>query len=150
MEDIVKRLPTWLVLAIACYVAVLVSYAMFDNRRIDLWPPTIHSKGVSSDPASAKPARVPWVTIGAATPKLRAADCPARLPASLGLASAENIKPATWGDRERLWFGELRGNTVWLFCLQVGAATTVMVGAAGPEADSTKVAVDLLVNLVSQ
>jgi hypothetical protein len=33
MEGIVKKLPTWLILAIACYVAVLVSYAMFDNQR---------------------------------------------------------------------------------------------------------------------
>ena len=150
MEDIVKKLPTWLILAIACYVAVLVSYAMFDNRKIDLWPPTIHPKGVSSDPASAKPARAPWVSIGEATTKFPAADCPTRLPASLALASAENVHPATWGDRENLWFAELKGNTVWLGCRQVGAATAVMVGAAGPEADSTKVAVDLLVSLISK
>jgi len=150
MGDIVKKLPTWFILAIACYVAVLVSYAMFDNRQIDLWPPKIHPKGVSSDPASVKPARVPWVSIGAATPKFPAADCPARLPASLVLASAEKVKPATWGDSEGLWFGELKGNTVWLECRQVGAATVVMVGAAGPEADSTKVAVDLLVSLIAQ
>jgi len=150
MEDIVKRLPTWLVLAIACYVAVLVSYAMFDNRRIDLWPPTIHPKGVSSEPASPKHARVPWVSIDTATPKFTAADCPARLPASLSLASAENVKPATWGDRDGLWFGELKGNTVWLSCRQVGAATAVMVGAAGQEPDSTKGVVDLLVSLISK
>ena len=150
MEDIVKRLPTWFVLAIACYVAVLVSFAMFDNRQIDLWPPRIYAKGGSSDPASAKPARAPWVSIGAATPNFPAADCPARLPASLALASAENVKPATWGDSEGLWFAALKGNTVWLSCRQVGATTVVMVGAAGPEADSTKGAVDLLVGLVSR
>ena len=144
MEDIAKKLPTWFVLGIAIYVAVLLSIAMYDNRQIDFWPPSIHPKG------TAKPAGTPWVSIGAALPKFPAADCPARLPGALALASAEKVKPATWGDREGLWFGELRGNTVWLACRQEGAAMTVMVGAAGPEADSTKNAVDLLAGLVSK
>jgi hypothetical protein len=145
MEDILNRLPTWFFLAIACYVAVLLSFAMFDNRQIDLWPPRIHPKGVS-----AKPAGAPWVSIGAATPRFSGTNCPTRLPASLALASAVNVHPTTWGDRENLWFAELKGNTVWLGCRQVGSETAIIVGAAGPEADSTKVAVDLLVSLVSQ
>jgi hypothetical protein len=142
MEEILKKLPTWFILAIACYVAVLLSWAMFDNRKIDLWPPMIHPKGVGSG--------VPWVSIGAATPRFPGTDCPTRLPASLALASAVNVHPTTWGDRENLWFAELKGNTVWLGCRQVGSETAIIVGAAGPEADSTKVAVDLLVSLVSQ
>ena len=150
MEDIAKKLPTWFVLGIAVYVAVLLSIAMYDNRKIDFWPPSIHPKGTGSAPASATPASLPWVSIDAATPAFPLADCPVRLPASLNLASAEKVKPATWGDRDGLWFGELKGNTVWLGCRQVGAETVVMVGAAGPEADSTKGAVDLLVGLVSK
>ena len=146
MEDILKKLPARFILAVACYVAVLLSYAMFDNRKIELWPPAIYPKGAATD----KPAGLPWVTVGPATPKFSAAECPARLPASLVLASAESIHPATWGDPDRLWFGKVKGTTVWLYCLEAGAATTIMVGAAGPEADSTKNAVDLLVSLVSR
>jgi hypothetical protein len=150
MGDILKNLPNWVVLAIIGYVAVLLTIAMYDNRKVDFWPLSIHPKGTGSGPASATPARPPWVSIGAATPAFPLADCPARLPASLNLASAEKVKPATWGDSGGLWFGELKGNTVWLGCRQVGAETVVMVGAAGPEADSTKGAVDLLVGLVSR
>lgn len=91
-----------------------------------------------------------WVSIDIAKPKFPATDCPARLPVSLNIASAANVQPARWGDQSGLWFGELHENTVWLACTQIGAAPVVIVGAAGPASESTKSAVDLLVNLISK
>lgn len=37
-------IPRWMLFALLVYVAFLVSYAVFDNRRVDFWPPSIHPK----------------------------------------------------------------------------------------------------------
>jgi hypothetical protein len=149
MEHILKTLPTWLIILLACYVAVLVSYAVFDNRTVALWPPVIHSKDEPSDVGPTR-TRLPWVSLETVTPQFSTTECPVRLPASLGMASATNVKPATWGERGTLWFAELNGNTVWLFCPRIAATPVIIVGAAGKAPDSTKTAVDLLAGLISR
>jgi hypothetical protein len=148
MEAILKKLPNWLILAAACYVVLLVSYAVLDNRAVELWPPKIHAKDGSLGLASSEHTGRPWVSIETVTPKFSITDCPTRLPASLTMAHATNVHPAQWGGEEgMLWFGTLQGNTVWLSC-QPGPV--IMIGAAGPEPSSTKSAVDSLVSMISK
>jgi len=43
--DFLKSLPKWALMALAGYVAVLFTFAIFDGRRVDFWPPAIHQKG---------------------------------------------------------------------------------------------------------
>lgn len=42
--DVLKTLPKWLLVAIFVYVAILFSYAVYDNRSIELFPPRISAK----------------------------------------------------------------------------------------------------------
>jgi len=42
--EILKKLPQWAILLIAVYLAVLVSYAVYDGRKVDFIPPSIHPK----------------------------------------------------------------------------------------------------------
>ena len=39
-----KVLPKWLLIAIALYIAVLTSYAVYDNRSVEFFPPKIAAK----------------------------------------------------------------------------------------------------------
>jgi len=41
---LLRELPKWAIVAVLIYVAVLVSYSVYDNRRVDFWPPAIHSR----------------------------------------------------------------------------------------------------------
>jgi hypothetical protein len=42
--DVLKILPKWLLIAIFVYVAILLSYAVYDNRSVQLFPPSISAK----------------------------------------------------------------------------------------------------------
>jgi hypothetical protein len=44
MADFLKTLPKWLLVAIFVYVAILFSYAVYDNRSVQLFPPSISAK----------------------------------------------------------------------------------------------------------
>jgi hypothetical protein len=48
VERLLSAIPKWLIVAATVYVALLVSYAVFDNRQVEFWPPKIHSKGGDS------------------------------------------------------------------------------------------------------
>ncbi|MCW3480972.1 hypothetical protein OL229_15595 [Neisseriaceae bacterium JH1-16] len=143
MGEIIKKLPNWLILAAAVYIAVLASYAVFNNQTVEFWPPTIHAKDEASGPAAGKQPSVPWVSLGSAMASFPVTECSQRLPAALGRAQATGIHSATWGGEDGLlWFGELGGNTVWLACSR--GASPIVVGAAGATPEATKGAVDAL------
>ena len=61
------------------------------------------------------------------------------------MAGAANPGPALWGDRG-LWFAVMDANTVWRSC----QPSFVVVGAAGPTAESTKRAVDVLIDVLAR
>ncbi len=42
--DLLKTLPKWLLVSILAYIAVLFSYAVYDNRTIEFFPPKIFAK----------------------------------------------------------------------------------------------------------
>jgi hypothetical protein len=42
--ELLKLVPKWLLLVMAGYVVVLLSYAAYDNRTINLWPPRIEAR----------------------------------------------------------------------------------------------------------
>jgi hypothetical protein len=42
--DVLKTLPKWLLIAIFVYVAILLSYAVYDNRSVEIFPPRISAK----------------------------------------------------------------------------------------------------------
>lgn len=44
MKELLQKVPSWLIVAIIAYIALLISYAVYDDRTIDFWPPKIHSK----------------------------------------------------------------------------------------------------------
>ena len=46
-KQLILSLPRWLIVLVLVYLALLISYAVFDNRRVDFWPPSIHEKGTS-------------------------------------------------------------------------------------------------------
>ncbi|MDN0083685.1 hypothetical protein QU487_13110 [Crenobacter sp. SG2305] len=149
MEDILKKLPTWLIVAAVVYVAGLVSYAVFENRTVEFWPPKIYEKGEGQGPAPAGRSSEPWVTTEAVARPFPVADCPVRLPAVLAIAKVANAHPATWGgEGGMIWFGDWQGDTVWLACLP--NAPIIIVGAAGAEASATKGAVDALMGLIAK
>jgi hypothetical protein len=140
MEDILKTLPRWIVLIGIVYVAGLLTYAVYDNRTVEFFPPKIHERAASSGPGG-----LPWVSIDRVTPKFPMADCVNRGPGVLAMGAATNVKRAQWGDAG-LWFAELHGNTVWLSC----QPAFVIVGAAGSAPDGTKRAVDVLIDVLSR
>ena len=39
-----EKIPVWLIIALLVVTAILVAYAVFDGRRVDFWPPSIHEK----------------------------------------------------------------------------------------------------------
>jgi len=39
-----KAIPSWVLLAVGGYLAVIISYALYDGRGVDFWPPSIHAK----------------------------------------------------------------------------------------------------------
>jgi len=149
MEDILKKLPSWLIVAAVVYVAVLVSYAVYEDRAVELWPPKIYEKGGAQGLASAGRSGEPWVTTEAVARPFPVADCPKRLPGVLATAQVVNVHPATWGgEGGTIWFGDWQGNTVWLAC--PSSAPIIIVGAAGAEASATKSVVDALAGLITK
>lgn len=48
--DFLKTVPKWVFVAVAAYVIVLFTIAIFDGRCVDFWPPAIHEKTSSADP----------------------------------------------------------------------------------------------------
>ena len=42
--EILKKLPQWVLVFLVFYIAVLVSYAVYDNRKVQFWPPIIYEK----------------------------------------------------------------------------------------------------------
>lgn len=47
--DFLKTVPKWVLIAIVGYVAILFTFAIFDGRRVDFWPPAIHERTSSAD-----------------------------------------------------------------------------------------------------
>ena len=45
--DFLKNIPKWALIALIVYLAFLITFAIFDGRRVDLWPPVIHEKTIS-------------------------------------------------------------------------------------------------------
>jgi hypothetical protein len=56
MEDLLKTLPKWLLVATLVYVAVLLSYAVYDNRDVEFFPPKISAKPPNRTSDSRGPA----------------------------------------------------------------------------------------------
>lgn len=55
--EFLKTLPKWLVVAISAYVAVLFSYAVYDNRAVELFPPKISAKALPTTAANSMAAQ---------------------------------------------------------------------------------------------
>lgn len=53
--DFLKTIPAWLLSVVGVYLAVLVSYAVIDGRRIDFFPPSIHAKQLPAPPLEKNP-----------------------------------------------------------------------------------------------
>lgn len=47
--EFIKTIPKWLVTLLALYLAVLFSYAIFDGRSVDFWPPAIGEKSSTNN-----------------------------------------------------------------------------------------------------
>lgn len=60
--------PTWLLIVVVVYVAVLVSYAVLDNRDVEFWPPRIHPKGGAPLPSSFPSLAGIWRVTGSNLP----------------------------------------------------------------------------------
>ena len=58
------HVPTWLLITVVGYVAVLVSYAVLDNRDVEFWPPRIHPKGGDPSPSLFPSLAGPWRVTG--------------------------------------------------------------------------------------
>ena len=43
-----SRLPLWLIVAVLLAATVLIGYAVFDGREVELWPPKIYAKGTAA------------------------------------------------------------------------------------------------------
>jgi hypothetical protein len=54
MDGFLSRVPGWALAALLIYLAVLVSYAVWDNRQVDFWPPKIYSKSQPQDQKAKK------------------------------------------------------------------------------------------------
>jgi hypothetical protein len=47
--DVLKELPKWALIAALAYAGVLISYAVYDNRSVELFPPKISARAVQPE-----------------------------------------------------------------------------------------------------
>ena len=46
--ELLKKLFQWAILLLIIYAAFVVTFAIYDDRRVDFWPPVIYEKGTGN------------------------------------------------------------------------------------------------------
>jgi len=46
--EILKKVFQWVILLFVIYTLILVTFAIYDDRRVDFWPPVIYEKGTGN------------------------------------------------------------------------------------------------------